>query len=104
MFGELAALLALDFTVINYDRQGRGESGDTPPYAVEREVEDIEAETVQQYIKAGLLDEIQIHLVPVLFGQGIQLFDRAGPKHIELERTGVIESPGVTHLRFRVVK
>jgi pimeloyl-ACP methyl ester carboxylesterase len=39
----LAALLSSDFTVFNYDRRGRGDSGDTPPYAVEREVEDIEA-------------------------------------------------------------
>jgi pimeloyl-ACP methyl ester carboxylesterase len=39
----LAALLAKHFTVFNYDRRGRGESGDTPPYAVEREVEDIDA-------------------------------------------------------------
>ncbi len=43
MFTELAALLSKEFTVINYDRRGRGDSGDTPPYAVEREVEDIEA-------------------------------------------------------------
>lgn len=40
---QLAALLAEDFTVLNYDRRGRGGSGNTPPYAVEREVEDIEA-------------------------------------------------------------
>jgi alpha/beta hydrolase family protein len=39
----LAAVLASDFTVLNYDRRGRGDSGDTPPYAVEREVEDIDA-------------------------------------------------------------
>ncbi len=39
----LAALLAKDLTVLNYDRRGRGDSGDTPPYAVEREVEDIDA-------------------------------------------------------------
>jgi len=39
----LAELLAQHFTVLNYDRRGRGDSGDTPPYAVEREVEDIEA-------------------------------------------------------------
>src|SRR5918998_1257581 len=39
----LAALLTLDFTVLNYDRRGRGDSGDTLPYAVEREVEDIDA-------------------------------------------------------------
>jgi pimeloyl-ACP methyl ester carboxylesterase len=40
---QLAQLLAADFTVINYDRRGRGDSGDTQPYAIEREVEDIEA-------------------------------------------------------------
>ena len=40
---ELAALLARDFTVVNYDRRGRGDSTDTPPYAVEREVEDLDA-------------------------------------------------------------
>ncbi len=40
---KLARLLATHFTVLNYDRRGRGESGDTPPYAVEREVEDLEA-------------------------------------------------------------
>jgi pimeloyl-ACP methyl ester carboxylesterase len=40
---ELADLLSNDFTVINYDRRGRGDSGDTAPYAVEREIEDIEA-------------------------------------------------------------
>src|SRR5438128_1100572 len=39
----LAAVLAKRFTVYNYERRGRGESGDTPPYAVEREIEDIEA-------------------------------------------------------------
>jgi pimeloyl-ACP methyl ester carboxylesterase len=43
MFQELAALLAPHFTVYNYDRRGRGDSGDTLPYAVEREIEDIEA-------------------------------------------------------------
>jgi pimeloyl-ACP methyl ester carboxylesterase len=43
MFTQLVELLAPHFTVFNYDRRGRGDSGDTPPYAVEREVEDIEA-------------------------------------------------------------
>ena len=43
MFADLSALLAPDFTVYNYDRRGRGDSGDTAPYAVQREVEDIEA-------------------------------------------------------------
>lgn len=62
------------------------------------------ANTVQQYIKAGLLDEIQVHIAPVLLGDGIRLFDHLGAERIELEKTRVIESPGVTHLRFRVVK
>ena len=42
--------------------------------------------------------------VPVLLGEGRRLFDHPGTKHIELESTRVIKSPGVTHLRFRVVK
>jgi dihydrofolate reductase len=62
------------------------------------------AATVQQFIRAGLLDELEIHLAPVLFGEGIRLFDQMGPEHIELESTRVIASPRVTHLRFRVVK
>ena len=62
------------------------------------------ADTVQQFIKAGLLDELEIHLAPLLFGQGIRLFDRMGPEHIELENIRVVDSPRVTHLRFRVVK
>ncbi len=62
------------------------------------------ANIAQQCIKAGLLDEIQIDLVPVLLGGGVRLFDHLGTEPIELERTRVVEAPGVTHLRFRVVK
>ena len=62
------------------------------------------ASIAQQCIKAGLLDEIQIDLAPVLLGGGVRLFDHLGTEPIELERTGVVEAPGVTHLRFRVVK
>jgi dihydrofolate reductase len=57
---------------------------------------------VQQYLKAGLLDELQIHLVPLLLGDGVSLFDRLGTGVIELQSTRVIESPSVTHLRFRI--
>jgi dihydrofolate reductase len=60
------------------------------------------ASVVQQYLKAGLLDELQIHLVPVLLGGGVSLFDRLAIDPIELEATRVIESSSVTHLRFRV--
>ena len=62
------------------------------------------ANIAQQCLKAGLLDEIQIDLVPVLLGGGVRLFDHLGAEPIELERTRVVEAPGVTHLRFRVVK
>jgi len=62
------------------------------------------ANIVQQYLKAGLLDEMQIHLIPVLLGEGVRLFEHLGIEQIELESTRVIESPGVTHLKFRVVK
>ncbi len=57
----------------------------------------------QQFIKAGLVDEITIHLVPVFVGGGIRLFDHLGVAPIELECTSVEAAPGVTHLRFRVV-
>jgi len=60
------------------------------------------ANIAQQYLKAGLLDEMQIHLVPVLLGDGVRLFDHLGTEQIELESTRVIESAGVTHLRFSV--
>jgi dihydrofolate reductase len=62
------------------------------------------ANIVRQFIDAGLLDELQIHLVPVLLGDGIRLFDRTGPRHIELECIEVVDAPGVTHLRYRIVK
>jgi hypothetical protein len=60
------------------------------------------ASTAQQVMKAGLLNEIQIHLVPILFGGGRRLFEGGG--EFELERTRVVDAPGVTHLRFRVAK
>ena len=62
------------------------------------------ANSIQQYLRAGLLDEIQIHLVPVLLGDGIRLFEHLGTEPIELARTRVVESPGVTHLRFRAIR
>lgn len=62
------------------------------------------AQTAQQFIKAGLLDEIQLHLVPVLLGAGIRLFDQTGADALKLECTRVVEGAGVTHLRFHSVK
>jgi dihydrofolate reductase len=62
------------------------------------------ADIGQQYIRAGLVDEISIHLVPVLFGGGTRMFEHLGSEHIQLETAGVIETPAATHLRFRVVE
>jgi dihydrofolate reductase len=62
------------------------------------------ASVVQQALDAGLLDELQIHVAPVLLGGGIRLFGDLRTEGIKLESTRVIESPGVTHLRYRVVK
>src|SRR5919202_4665709 len=62
------------------------------------------ASIVQQCIRAGLLDEIHVDLVPILLGGGVRLFEHLGTEPIELERTRVVEAPGVTHLTFRVVK
>ena len=61
------------------------------------------ADVAQQCIRAGLIDEVGIDLVPVLLGEGVRFFERLGTDKIGLERTRVVEAPGVTHLRFRVV-
>ena len=58
----------------------------------------------QQCIKAGLVDEIGVDLVPVLLGSGVRFFDHLGVTPIELETLKVIEAPGVTHITFRVIK
>ncbi len=58
--------------------------------------------TAQLALTAGVLDELQIHLVPVLFGAGRRLFEHLGADHIELEQVRMMEGAGVTHLRYRV--
>ena len=62
------------------------------------------ANTAQQLIRLGLIDEILIHLAPVLFGSGTRLFEHLGSEHIPLETTKVIETKEAIHLRFRVLK
>jgi len=71
--------------------------------AGERDVAVASGQAIQQFIAAGLLDEIQIHLVPVLLGGGVRLFDQPGPGARQFECTRAIASSGVTHLKFRVV-
>ena len=62
------------------------------------------ANIIREYLRTGLLDEMQIHLIPVLFGDGIRLFEALDPEGIELRRTSTIETPGATHFQFEVVK
>jgi dihydrofolate reductase len=62
------------------------------------------ANVTQQCLRAGLLDEIYIDLIPVLLGGGVRLFDHLGDEPIKLERRRAVETPDVTHLAFRVVK
>jgi dihydrofolate reductase len=61
------------------------------------------AAVAQLALAAGLLDEFELHVVPVLFGQGRRLFDNLAAEQIKLERTRVLEGEGgVTHLHYRV--
>lgn len=60
--------------------------------------------SVQQALKAGLLDEFHMSIAHVLLGEGVRLFDHLGSEVIHLECFRTVESPGATHLSFRVVK
>lgn len=60
--------------------------------------------TLQQYLRAGLIDVIQLHVLPVLMGQGLRLFDHLPAEHVELEALHVIQGPHATHLRYRVIR
>jgi dihydrofolate reductase len=62
------------------------------------------ANVQQQFLVAGLLDEIRVDVVPVLLCEGVRLFDHLGSKHISLEQTEVGEGDQVAHLTYRVVK
>ena len=58
----------------------------------------------REYIAAGLVDEIQMHIVPVLFGIGTRMFEDMGVGHVWLEPVEVVHRPLATHVRYRVVK
>ena len=95
---------------VSNEQSDRG-SGDVPGWVHRRTNPDDKdvrvaggANIIQQAIEAGLVDEMQIHLAPILLGDGVRLFDHLGKEHVELENTRVIESPTVTHLMYRVVK
>ena len=61
------------------------------------------ADVINQYLDAGHVDELELHVVPLLLGGGAGLFERIGPD-LELEQIRVVEAPGVAHLKYRVVK
>jgi dihydrofolate reductase len=61
------------------------------------------ADVAQQYLAAGLVDEVQIHLAPVLLGRGVRLFEHPGLDQVRMESTRVIATPCATHIRYRVV-
>ena len=62
------------------------------------------ANIAQQYLQAGLIDEMELHVVPVLLGGGARLFDNLEGAKVALECTRVVEAPGVTHLTYRILK
>jgi dihydrofolate reductase len=61
------------------------------------------ASTINQYLAAGLIDELELHVAPILLGSGARLFEGADPE-TRLELVRVMEAPGVTHLKYRVVR
>jgi dihydrofolate reductase len=62
------------------------------------------AYVAQQYFAAGLVDEFTLSVVPVLLGDGARLFEDLGDAEVQLEQVRAVEAPGVTHLKYRVVK
>ena len=59
------------------------------------------AEVIQQYLNAGLVDEINLHVVPLLLGDGACLFDRTGGRQVQYECVRVVSSPAATHYKYR---
>lgn len=90
------------YPLVTYVRDGiESATAQAKAAAGDRDVQLRGAYTGQQALQAGVLDEIQIHLIPVLLGRGRRLFDVL-PSEIELELVRVIDTPEATHIRYRV--
>jgi dihydrofolate reductase len=61
------------------------------------------AQAAGQYLAAGLLDVLELHVVPVVLGDGAGLFDNLGDAEVQLEQVRAVEAPGVTHLKYRAM-
>jgi dihydrofolate reductase len=72
--------------------------------AGDKDVDIFGASIGRQLLQAGRVDELRIHLVPVLLGAGTRLFDSLGGEHIQLKALDVIEGPKATHLRYAVIR
>ena len=72
--------------------------------AGDKDIHIMGANVQQQFLVAGLIDEIHVDVVPVLLCEGVRLFDHLGSQHISLEQTEVGEGDQVAHLTYRVVK
>ena len=61
------------------------------------------AQVASQYLAAGLLDELELHVVPLVLGDGARLFDNLADAGVQLEQVRAVEAPGVAHLKYSVV-
>ena len=61
------------------------------------------ADVINQYLAAGLVDVLELHVVPIVLGGGARLFDGVGPD-LKLEAVRALEAPGVAHLKYRVIR
>jgi dihydrofolate reductase len=72
--------------------------------AGDKDVRLMGADIAQQFLRAGLIDEIQINHVAIILGEGVRLFEHLGVINSQLEKDRVLDSPHATHIHYRVVK
>jgi dihydrofolate reductase len=99
---ELDAETAARWPLVRYVAEVRDAMAQAKRAAGERNVLVHGVTVARLALAAGVLDEIEIHLVPVLLGDGRRLFDNRDPGHIELERVRTLEGDDATHIHFRV--